>query len=275
MQAGTATLVPGLDRAITVLQPTGDQYEGTTRVRARPVRLQLLLVLLVIGTVVPAPVVAARPQPQGPSTISFSGYDWSVKSYSRKIGPGPNLFAANNVSVDAGGRLHLRIQRSGNRWTCAEVIANASLGYGTYTWVIDSTANLDPNAVLGMFTWHDDPAYAHRELDIELARWGNAADPTNGQYVVQPYDAPNHLARFTQPATAAGTVHSFTWAPGRVDFVSRTASGELIAQYSYIGADVPVPGGENPRINLWLFRGSAPQSGQAQEVVFRSFTFAP
>ena len=241
----------------------------------RPLRRYLLLALLVIGTVIPMPAVAARPQPPGPSTIRFSGYDWSVKSYSRKIGPGPNLFAAANVSVDTQGRLHLRIQRSGNRWTCAEVIANASLGYGTYTWTIDSTADLDPNAVLGLFTWNDDPAFAHREIDIELARWGNAADPTNGQFVVQPYDAPNHLARFTQPGGAAGTVHSFTWAPGRVDFVTRTSGGQLIGQYSYTGADVPLPGGENPRLNLWLFRGAAPQSGQAQEVVIRSFTFAP
>lgn len=231
--------------------------------------------LLVIGTAVPVPAGAARPRQPGPSSIHFSGYEWTVKSYSRKIGPGPNLFAAANVGLDSAGRLHLRIQRSGNRWTCAEVIANTSLGYGTYTWTIDPTADLDPNAVLGMFTWNDDLAYAHREIDIELARWGNAADPTNGQFVVQPYDASDHLARFTQPGGAAGTVHSFTWTPGRVDFVSRTASGQLIGQYSYTWADVQVPGGENPRINLWLFRGAAPQNGQAQEIVFRSFTFAP
>ena len=71
--------------------------------RRRPVRLTLLLALLVIGTVIPMPAIAARPQPAGPTTVSFSGYQWTVKSYSRKIGPGPNLFAASNVSVDAAG----------------------------------------------------------------------------------------------------------------------------------------------------------------------------
>lgn len=253
--------------------PVGDPYERTAMV-TRAQRTVALLAALILTIALALPVAAARPAPPGPSTIAFSGYTWTVKSYNRKIGPGPNFFSAANVSVDTAGRLHLRIAKSGSKWTTAEVIANASLGYGTYSWVIGSAPDLDPNAVLGLFTWNDDPSYAHREIDIEFAKWGNAADPTSGQYVVQPYDAPNHLVRWTQAPGMIGTRHSFTWAPGRVDFVSLTAGGTEIARWSYTGADVPVPGGENPRINLWLFRGAAPQDGQPAEVVIDSFTFS-
>lgn len=224
----------------------------------------------------PMPVAAARPTPpSGPSTIDWSGYTWTVKDHSRKIGPGPNFFSASNVSLDEAGDLHLKIQRSGRQWTTAEVIANTTLGYGTYTWTIKSAPDFDANVVLGMFTWNDDPAYAHREIDIEYARWGNAADPTNAQYAVQPWDSPDHDYKWTQARELTNTIHSFTWAPGRVDFLSTTSTGAQIAWYSYSGADVPVPGGENPRINLWLFRGSAPTNGQPAEVIFDSFRFTP
>lgn len=225
------------------------------------------------------PVAAARPAPPGPATIDWSDYTWTVKSYNRKIGPGPNFFAAENVSVDlVNDDLRLVIQRSGNRWTTAEVIANTTLGYGTYTWTIKSAPDFDPNVVLGMFTWNDDPDFAHREIDIEYARWGNAADPTNAQYTVQPWDAPGHLSRWTQGLGRTDTTHSFTWAPGQVDFLSTRSDGSTIttiASHTYSGADVPVPGGENPRINLWLFRGAAPTNGLPAVVVFDSFQWTP
>lgn len=240
----------------------------------RPRSLAIVLITSML-VAIPLPASAARPAPSGPSTIAFSGLSWTVKQHNRKIGPGPNFFAASNVSVDADGRLHLRISRSGNRWTAAEVIANASLGYGTYTWRLAPVPQLDPNVVLGLFTWNDDPDFAHREIDIELARWGNAADPTNAQYVVQPWDAPDHDRRWTLPPGIGSTVHSFTWRPGRVDFESTTAAGSPIESWSYVGADVPVPGGENPRMNLWLFRGAAPQDGQPVEIIIESFSHTP
>jgi len=243
---------------------------------SRSHRSLAILTALLLLAAVPMPVVAARPAPPGPTTVDWSGFTWTVKSYSRKIGPGPNFFSAANVThIAATDDLRLQIQRSGNRWTSAEVIANASLGYGTYTWTIKSAPDVDPNVVIGMFTWNDDPAYAHRELDIEFARWGNAADPTNAQYAVQPWDALGHDHRWTQAPGLTNTVHSFTWAPGRADFLSTTSTGDQIAAYTYAGADVPVPGGENPRINFWLFRGAAPMNGQPTEVVFDSFRFTP
>ena len=207
-------------------------------------------------------------------TVQFSGYTWQVKSSAGAVGPGPNLFSdsADNVWVDGAGRLHLQLTYSKGHWRCAEVINTQSLGLGRYTFELDSPVDaLDPNVVLGLFTWSDDPAYANRELDIEFSRWGNAADPTNGQYVVQPYDRAGHLQRITQPAVAS-SIHSFDWREGAVAFASTTAAP---ADWAYTGGDVPPPGSEHVRMNLWLFHGAPPTNGRSVEVVVRRFTFTP
>ena len=216
---------------------------------------------------------ASPARPVEARTVSFSGYTWTVKSSAGKVGPGPNYFSssADNVWTDANG-LHLRITYSGGHWYCAEVVNTQSLGYGTYSFTLGSPVDaLDPNVTLGLFTWSDRPPYNHRELDIELARWGNAADPTNGQYVVQPYDSPGHLVRVTQPPGAPST-HSFTWRQGSVAFASSSA---VPSSWVFSGSGVPVPGSEHARMNLWLFQGQAPADGQQAEVVVKTFSFTP
>jgi hypothetical protein len=248
--------------------------------RARHVRLTAVLAGAFLATIAvgaPGPAAAAKPPGAGkpsptPSEVSFAGHVWTVKSSHGKVGPGPNQFDPANVSVEADG-LHLRIAGSGRKFTTAEVINQASLGYGTYEWTIASdVSSLDPNVVLGLFTWNDDPAYAHREIDIEFARWANAADPTNAQYVVQPWDVAGHEHRFAQPA-GGGTIHRFTWSPGQVAFESTTPAGAPIHAWTYAGADVPIPGGENARMNLWLFRGQAPTDRQPVEIVISDFRY--
>ena len=57
--------------------------------------------------------------------------------------------------------------------------------------------------------------------------------------------------------------------------VSRTADGVELESWTYNGDDVPVEGGENARMNLWLFRGSAPQNGLPVTVVLESFSWEP
>jgi hypothetical protein len=219
-----------------------------------------------------SPADASRPAK--PRTVQFSGYTWQVKSSTGLVGPGPNVFSdsTSNVWVDALGRLHLRLTYSQGHWRCAEVINTESLGRGRYSFELDSPVDaLDPNVVLGLFTWSDDPAYANRELDIEFSRWGNVADPTNGQYVVQPYDAGGHLQRITQPA-AASSAHSFDWQPGAVTFSSTMATP---SSWTYSGSELPPPGTEHARMNLWLYGGSPPANGEAVEVVVRRFSFTP
>ncbi|HET7726484.1 MAG TPA: glycoside hydrolase family 16 protein [Candidatus Limnocylindrales bacterium] len=241
--------------------------------RARRLALVWIVGLALIGA--SAPAAAAAGKPGYPDKVTWSGAIWSIKTSRSAVGPGPCRYDKANVGVDGQGNLRLRIQQAGSAWTCAEVIGPASFGYGTYTFTIESdVSNLDPNVVLGLFTWSDKAPYAHREIDIEFARWGSTTDPTNAQYVVQPYDTPGRLKRFTQPAGTT-TTHRFTWQPGVITWESRTAAGALINDFTFSGSGVPVPGDERVRLNLWLFGGRAPLNGQAVEVLVRSFAFTP
>ena len=209
-----------------------------------------------------------------PRKLEFSGYTWAVKSSTGLVGPGPNYFSdsADNAWVDGRGRLHLKLTHSNRRWYSAEVINTQSLGFGRYEFELDSTVDrLDPNVVLGLFTYSDDPAYHHREIDIELSRFGDASDRTNGQDVVQPYQRAGNLRRITLPAVPSST-NSFDWQPNAVTFASSSAAPSA---WTYAGPDVPQPGSEQVHMNLWLFRGAPPQNGTTVEVVVKRFTFTP
>ncbi|HCO93045.1 MAG TPA: hypothetical protein DIU00_03695 [Phycisphaerales bacterium] len=126
-----------------------------------------------------------------PSFLSFAGRNWKVKSFDFPAGPGPNYFSdsENDVWVDGEG-LHLTISYQDDRWYCSEVILQECLGYGIYIFQLHGRVDLiDPNMVIGLFTWDNEaPESAYRELDIEFTRWGNSDDPTNAQYVVQPWN---------------------------------------------------------------------------------------
>lgn len=227
--------------------------------------------LIISGTVL------AAGKPGYPDRVSWSGGSWQVKTSNSAVGPGPNIFSKANVSVDGSGSLHLKIARdASNRWTTSEVIAPASYGYGTYTFTVATPLNaLDRNVVLGLFTWSDKAPYAHREIDFEAARWGNAADPTSAQFVVQPYDKPNHLVRF-DVSDAVRTVQQFTWRAGSVTFVSRRLdTNAIVASYTYTGTDVPKPGDERVHLNTWLFGGAAPSNGLPVDVVVETFAYLP
>ena len=212
--------------------------------------------------------------------ISFSGLEWTVKKSDAPVGPpdAGNYFSDSpqDVWVDSEGRLHIRISSRNGRWYCSEVVCTRSFGYGTYRFTLDSDpAALDQNAVLGLFTWDDAADYAHREIDIEFSRWGSAGDP-NSQYVLQPWDQPDHRHRFNLAAVSGSSAHSFTWAQNSIVFESTQGSMRL-ASWTYSGSGIPTPGSENPRINLWLVGGSIapPAGGRSIEVIVRAFEHTP
>jgi hypothetical protein len=226
-----------------------------------------------------APAVKSSLHPA--RTLQFSGYDWVVKTSDRRVGPGPNYFSdsGESISVDAQGRLHLRLTQRDGRWYCAEVISAQSFGYGTYRFYLDTTVdNLDPQVVLGMFTWNDDPAYSHREIDIEVSRWGQANNK-NGQFVVQPYTRAQNIVRFQIPSGLQSSTHFFTWKPDSVLCQSRKGQdinapeGSLVIEQHIFTKDIPQAGGENARINLWLLAGRPPADGKKTEIVISKFEF--
>ena len=230
-----------------------------------------------------AKTVVTRASP-GVRFLSFSGYDWWVKSPSGLAGPGPNYFsdANNNVWTDTNGWLHLRITSRSNAWQCAEIVSARTFGAGHYRFELNSPAdNLNPNVTLGLFTWSDDPAFTYHEIDVECGRWGNAADPNNSQFVVQPWDTANHLLRYRVPTGLTNSTHLFVWETNRVSYQCQTGAysafaTNLISSWVFTNAAaVPQSGDENLRLNLWLVFGNPPTDNNEVEVVIKRFNFVP
>jgi hypothetical protein len=217
----------------------------------------------------------------GARTIQFADHTWYVKTSANPVGPGPNLFSDHpeDVWVDAAGRLHLHISLRDNRWYSSEVFSRDLFGYGRFTFQLAAhNQPLDHNVVLGLFFWDDtttDPQ--HREIDIELARWGIAAN-ANAQFVVQPWEHPANLYRFNLAANET-TTHRFDWAADYVQFTSfyghrlLPEPGQALAAWHYTGTDVPPAGLGNARINLWLLDGNPPADGQPVEVIISAFDY--
>jgi len=200
---------------------------------------------------------------------------WLVKSTGDgRAGPGPNVFsdAASNVFVGAEGRLHLRITQVREQWRCAEVRLAASLGYGRYAVTLASPIHaLDPQVVLGLFTYdHDDAADHHREIDIEFSRWGDADEQRAAQFVMQPAEGDSVVR--VEVGDQAPSEQSFTWTRRSVTFA---ASNTTPPTATYSGAKVPSAGTETFTINLWLYGGKPPQNGEGVEVVIDRFAFTP
>jgi hypothetical protein len=243
--------------------------------------------VLATSTSVPALSTATAPLPSAASdyrrALEFAGYQWRVRVASDLEGPGPNYFSdgPDHVWVDGDAVLHLRAAPgSDGRWYSTEIQATESLGYGTYTFVLASRMDqLDPVAAVGLFTWSDDPAENHREMDIEFATF---RQPTllSGRYTRQPYTDPANVYLFKPPATDAST-HSLVWRRSDVTFQSWTgateasgAGAQVVARHTFVGS-IPSPGDEHVHMNVWLDAGVPPTDGRPIEVVIRSFAFTP
>jgi hypothetical protein len=201
--------------------------------------------------------------------IHFSGYDWTVRAVENDHGGEPNAYDPANAWTDAKGYLHLRMAQRNGRWSCAEVSLNQRFGYGTYKLTVENVAPLSPSAVLGFFTWDDTRSEAfHDELDIEVSRWGNPKGK-NAQYVVQPFYAPENLARFTAPAGAL--TFQFRWEPGNVAFKtlrgSAAGAGAKTVSEHVFTSGIPAPSNETLRIDLYDFHHAESLRQQPAEVV--------
>jgi hypothetical protein len=233
---------------------------------------------------VEATAYAVRVNPSA-RQFNYSDYGWWVRTSAGSLaGPGPNYFSdsPNNVWVDAQGLLHLKITHTNNTWQCVEIISARSFGYGQYRFTVNAPVNsLDPSAVLGMFTWSDDFAFNDREIDLELSRWNYAFGATNVEdFAVAPYN-PGQVTRFSLPADATRTTHSFIWQSNRIafqalngSFAAAPASSNLLQNWTCT-LGIPPAGGEQVHINLWLNHGNAPVNGQPVEVVLSNFEFVP
>jgi hypothetical protein len=209
-------------------------------------------------------------------TLTFSGYEWELRAIPSDRG-GANDYDPDNAWTDDDGFLHLRLASRAGRWTSVEVINTRSLGYGTYSFVVRDTSQLDPAAALGMLTWDEQGAdQNHRELDIEISQWG-VKTANNAQYVVQPYYVPANVSRFAAPPGLL--THTFRWEPGRALFKTMRGavlgtSATAVAEHEFT-AGIPVPGTERVRMNLYFFRYSPAPPQHDVEVVIERFQYLP
>jgi hypothetical protein len=218
----------------------------------------------------------------GPRELRFKDMDWRIKSSRTPVAPGPNRFSATSeaVWVDERG-LHLTIGRDGDSWYATEVFTRQRVGYGTYTFSVDTDAlSYDPAVVAGFFTWDTAPEEFNREIDIEFAAWGLPGG-TKFQYVVQPYTDPSRIEVFDPKLQGRYTTHRILWTADRLEFVSYhgfvdpdspEASMFLMNRWVFAGKP-PSEGKVRFRINLWLYQGKEPRD--EVHMVITDFKYEP
>lgn len=233
--------------------------------------MKKLLVLPVIVMVVASGWLS--PASARTTTLTWKGYQWVARTAPGAPGA-PQQWSAGNVSVDSGGRLHLKVTRDKKgRYTQAELDSvRNGWGYGTYRWRVDTdVSRMAPEYVLGLFTYGRDAAYGHREIDVEASGWGTT--PITWDYTTW---AAGHDAVARTPATAGATTQQIEWQADHITWTTWDASGAVLATATATGADVPVPYDESIGLNLWICGCQAGWSKTpAAEVVISDFTFTP
>lgn len=214
----------------------------------------------------------------------FGGLQWQARTQGLS-GPGPNVWSSCNASLEPDG-LHLRIDRIGGVWTSAEVSTTDVVGYGRIEMEVASRVNtLDPNVVLGLFTYPGGGLDGLHEIDIELARFGStAANATNLNYAV--YSGSGAKGSLTKCASrwdspVAASVHRFLWSASAVSFQSFDKTSIVSNTVPYRGwtfvpsGVVTISSGRWPlHLNLWLYAGQPPANGQPLEIVIRRVTYS-
>lgn len=218
----------------------------------------------------------------------FSGMKWFIKESTSIVGPGNNYFSgnANDIFIDAAGNLHMKISYRDNHWVCTEFYSEQAVTYGRYNFVIESGLdNLDPNVVLGLFTW-DNNTYltdANTEIDIEFSKWTDPKGKTL-HYSVQPTFGPDvpsgsyeeRNKQFNMIIGGKASYHSFFWTDTLIKFSgyfghsvnedsamakfefsnknpARTTNGEGTVTAPII---IPKPSATTRlHLNLWLVKG--------------------
>lgn len=231
---------------------------------------QVAAVATVKGTLAP-------PTQSSATTLQFSGYEWVTRTTpSNRNGPSHN-YDPRNAQVDSKGYLHLRVTLERSEWTCSEVTLAKSLGYGTYLFTVQDISHLEPATIFSAFTWDDLPTdQNHREMDVEISRWGEA-NGENARYVVQPYYVPANLSRFTAPP--GKLTYSLHWEPGQASFQTfrgdtTNTKSHAIAEHVFT-AGVPSAGHESMRMNFCAVENhQIPQQHEA-EIAIENFQYLP
>src|SRR5258705_13696351 len=218
------------------------------------------------------------PQFAPTGSLKFSGYDWGVRMTASDKGGKNNLYDLENAWTDASGALHMQIKKKSGSWSCAEIFLNRSLGYGTYSVTVRDTSHLEPAAAFSMFTFEDSAGEQHyREMDVEVSRWGDAANKNNAQYVIQPFYNPGNLFAFAAPS---GTLtYVLRWESGHATFKtfrrrSAGAGAQPVAEHEFTSG-IPEPGKAIPRLIFFVVTSDKNPMQKPSEVVVEKFEYLP
>jgi hypothetical protein len=258
----------GFEYAAMLVDPS---YKPTSTMDVAPSQGDAVAAVTIVKGVGP-------PQLAPTKEISFSGYDWTVRTIAGDRGGLNNLYEGDNAWTDASGALHLRINKKNGRWACSEVELTRSLGYGTYILTVRDTTHLEPAAVLSLNTFDEWGGEQHyRELDVEFAKWGDAATKNNAQYGIQPFYAPGNVSGFPLPA---GTfTHSLHWESGRASFKtvrgsSMSATAPIVAEHLFTSG-VPSAGQEKLQMLFYVIASEKYPMQKENEVVVEKFEYLP
>jgi hypothetical protein len=220
-----------------------------------------------------AQVAAARGQEKSSSFfVDFSGFKWRVRWKPSDRGGTNNPYTPDNVFTDQAGALHLGIIKRDQRWTCSEVSLTRSLGYGTYSFIIEDISRLDPGVVFGIFTWDYSSGQQHNsEFDLNISRWGDP-DNRNAEFTLQPTFLPSNVSRFGAPA--GKLKHTIVWEPGKLTMSTWPVSSgaQPISRHVFV-SQIPAPGLESVRMTFYVYGNTGRKS--PAEVVVDQFRCLP
>ena len=236
---------------------------------------------VVLGSFVLASIVSV---PAMAKTIDWCGYTWQVRDGGG--GPGPNTWSADNVSIDAQKRLHLKIAKRDGKWSCAELTMTKALGFGRYEFDADNPIlNWDNNVVFGLFNYPtaDVGPDGTNEIDIEFATWGGAQNSV-GNWTVWPPSTRVKGTTHPVPLSGAvvGTVNTFDWTDHSISFYlkpilgSGTGIPDKPRDWEFTPDDFADRIPQHPlpvHMNLWLFNGKPPTDDKDVEIVVSGFKF--
>jgi len=219
------------------------------------------------------------------ATVQWAGRTWNLTS-----GDMAGVAQGNpsNVSIDDNGYLHLKITKSGNTWTAAELFSTDKLGFGTYQWHVDAPIDrFDKNVVLGFYPYGPAAGIGKdgtNEIDIEYSRWGNE-NGVNGDWTDYPASGTVIGEKAYEFSLAGETLSTsrFVWSTSKIENsllkgaqpVGSTLS--LIESWTYApnNSMLNIPQQALPLgMNLWCF-DNPPSDGKEVEVVVRDFQFVP
>jgi hypothetical protein len=231
------------------------------------------------GRGVAATAVTAGQEKSSSYFVDFSGFNWRVRRQPSNRGGTLNPYDPKNVYVDEAGVLHLRILNRDGKWTASEINLTQSLGYGTYSFIVEDVSKLDPSAVLAIFTWDYSTGHENnREFDITITQWGDPHDK-NAEFVLQPTLAATNSSRFTAPEGKLKL--TIVWEAGRLTMAASRvlASGENPVVYRRVfTSDVPAPGLESIRMSLFPYKKPNEKAFSLQgpaEVAIDRFEYLP